>query len=58
MNLHSIKIIGHHLDRNMTTAIVEKALEDTVSNRNVENGLILNTVLGSQYARDEYEERL
>lgn len=42
----------------MTTVIVEKALEDAVSNRNVENGLILHTDLGSQYTSNEYEERL
>ncbi|MFC0277089.1 IS3 family transposase [Enterococcus devriesei] len=58
MDLHSRKIIGYHFDRNMTTVIVEKALEDAVSNRNVENGLILHTDLGSQYTSNEYEERL
>ncbi len=55
---HSRKIIGYHFDRNMTTVIVEKALEDAVSNRNVENGLILHTDLGSQYTSNQYEERL
>ncbi|HHX0197446.1 TPA: transposase [Enterococcus faecalis] len=54
----SRKIIGSDFDRNMTTDIVEKALEDAVSNRNVGNGLILHTDLGSQYTSNEYEEWL
>ncbi|OJG40579.1 IS3 family transposase [Enterococcus gilvus] len=58
MDLHSRKIIGYHFDCHMTTAIVEKALEDAVSNRNVVNGQILHTNLGSQYKSNEYEKRL
>ena len=42
----------------MTTAIVEKALENVVSNRNVGNRLILHTDLGSQYTSNEDEKRL
>ncbi|MBW9323970.1 DDE-type integrase/transposase/recombinase [Enterococcus casseliflavus] len=42
----------------MTIAIVEKALEDAVSNRNVVTGVILHTDLGSDYTSNEYEKRL
>ena len=58
MDLHSRKIIGYHFDSNLTTAIVETALDDAVSNRNFGNGLIFHTDLGSQYTSNEYGERL
>lgn len=58
MDLHSRKIIGYHFDRQMTTEIVEKALDDAVLNRNIAYGLILHTDLGSQYTSNEYEEKL
>lgn len=57
-DLHSKKIIAYHFDRNLTTAIVEKALDAAVSNRNFANGLIFHTDLGQQYTSNEYEERL
>lgn len=58
MDLHSRKIIGYHFDQQMTTEIVEKAFDDAILNRNIENGLILHTDLGSQYTSNEYEEKL
>ena len=58
MDLHSRKIIGYHFDRQMTTEIVEKALGEALLNRNIDNGLILHTDLGSQYTSNEYEEKL
>ncbi|WP_438734460.1 IS3 family transposase [Enterococcus sp. AZ128] len=58
MDLHSRKIIGYHFDQQMTTDIVEKALDEAVLNRNSDNGLILHTDLGSQYTSNEYEEKL
>lgn len=58
MDLHSRKIIGYHFDQQMTTEIVEKALDDAVLNRNIGNDLILHTDLGSQYTSNEYEEKL
>lgn len=58
MDLHSRKIIGYHFDRQMTTEIVEKALDDAILNRKIDNGLILYTDLGSQYTSNEYEEKL
>lgn len=58
MDLHSRKIIGYHFDQNMTTEIVEKALDDAILNRNIGNELILHTDLGSQYTSNEYETKL
>nr|WP_270659908.1 IS3 family transposase [Enterococcus thailandicus] len=57
-DLHSRKIIGYHFEQQMTTEIVEKALDDAVLNRNIGDGLILYTDLGSQYTSNEYEEKL
>lgn len=58
MDLHSRKIIGNHFEQQMTTEIVEKALDDAILNRTIEDGLILHTDLGSQYTSNEYEEKL
>lgn len=58
MDLHSRRIIGYHFDQNMTTEIVEKALNDALLNRTIGKGLILHTDLGSQYTSNEYEEKL
>jgi len=58
MDLHSRRIIGYHFDLNMTTTIVEKALEDAVSKRNIGNGPILHTDLGSQCTSNKNKERL
>lgn len=58
MDLHSRKIIGYHFDQQMTTEIVEKALDDAILNRNIGEGLVLHTDLGSQYTSNEYEEKL
>lgn len=58
LDLHSRKIIGYHFDQQMTTEIVEKALDDAVLNRKIGNDLILHTDLGSQYTSNEYEEKL
>lgn len=58
MDLHSRRISGYHFARNMTTEIVEKALDDAILNQNIRNGLILHTDLGSQYTSTEYEEKL
>lgn len=58
MDLHSRKIIGYHFDQQMTTEIVEKALDEAILNRAIEHGLILHTDLGSQYTSNDYEEKL
>lgn len=58
MDIHSRKIIGYHFNQQMTTEIVEKALDEVILNRNIENGLILHTDLGSQYTSNEYGEKL
>lgn len=58
MDLHSRKIIGYHFDQQMTTEIVEKALDEAILNRRIENELILHTDLGSQYTSNEYEKKL
>ncbi len=58
MDLHSRKIIGYQFDQQMTTEIVEKALDDAILNRTIGNSLILHTDLGSQYTSNEYEEKL
>ncbi|KAJ82174.1 hypothetical protein [Enterococcus faecalis] len=41
----------------MTAKIVEKALDEAVLNRKIDNGLILHTDLGLQYISNEYEEK-
>lgn len=56
MDLHSRKIIGHHFDQQMTTEIVEKALDEAVLSRSICSGLILHTDLGAQHTSNEYEE--
>lgn len=58
MDLHSRKIIGYHFDQQMTTEIVEKALDDAILNRTIGDSLIFHTDLGSQYTSNEYEEKL
>ncbi len=58
MDLHSRKIIGYPFDQQMTTKIVEKALDDALLNRTIGDRLIFHTDLGSQYTSNEYEEKL
>lgn len=54
MDLYSRKIVGWALDENMTEVLVKSALDDAISRRNVEPGLILHSDRGVQYRAQKY----
>ena len=58
MDLYDLKIIGWSYGLNMTTKIVIDAFEKAKTNRNIEEGLIFHSDLGSQYTSNEYETLL
>lgn len=58
MDLYSRKIIGYHFDQTMQASIVIKALNDALSKRKIEKGLVLHTDLGAQYTSIDYETKL
>ncbi len=49
MDLHSRKMIGWAMDKRMTTALVERAMQMTITLRNPGKGLIFHSDRGSQY---------
>lgn len=58
MDLHSRKIIGWAMDKRMTTALVERAMQMAITLRNPEKGLIFHSDRGSQYTSKRYGKLL
>ena len=58
LDLHSRRIVGWHLDRQMATALVTRALMMAVNLRNPPPGLLHHSDRGSQYASKAYRELL
>lgn len=58
MDLFDLKIIGWSYSINMTAKIVIDAFEKAKTNRNIEEGIIFHSDLGSQYTSNEYEKLL
>jgi len=58
MDLFSRRIVGWHLDNNMTEQLVLKALRSSIKERQPDVGLIHHTDRGGQYAGNEYRSIL
>ena len=58
MDLFSRRIVGWHLDYNMTEQLVLKALRSAINERQPGVGLIHHTDRGGQYAGNEYRSLL
>jgi putative transposase len=58
MDLFSRRIVGWHLDNNMTEQLVLKALRSAIKERRTDVGLIHHTDRGGQYAGNEYRSLL
>ncbi len=58
MDLYSRKIVGWSLERNMSVAMVKKALIMAIGRRKPEPGLIHHSDRGVQYACNEYRQLL
>ncbi len=58
MDLFSRRIVGWHLDDNMTEQLVLKALRSAIKERQPDVGLLHHTDRGGQYAGNEYRSLL
>lgn len=58
MDLHSRKIIGWAMDKRMTTALIERAMQMAITLRNSGKGLIFHSDRGSQYTSKRYGKLL
>ena len=58
MDLFSRRIVGWHLDDNMTEQLVLKALRSAIRDRQPDVGLIHHTDRGGQYAGNDYRSLL
>ncbi|OWZ82637.1 IS3 family transposase [Natranaerobius trueperi] len=56
MDLHTHKIIGYSISKNMTTDLVIKALKNAYETQKPGKGLILHSDLGTQYTSDEFKQ--
>src|SRR5699024_6132208 len=56
MDLHTKKIIGYSFDRNMTTVLITKALQNAHHTQRPAKGLIFHSDLGSQYTSESFQE--
>lgn len=59
LDLHTKKIIGYSFGKSMTTILVEKALDNAITNQKPSNeDLIIHTDRGSQYTSNAYREKI
>jgi putative transposase len=58
MDLHSRKIIGWHISKNMTTELVLKAMQMAINLRQPRSGLIFHSDRGAQYTSKRFRNLL
>lgn len=58
MDLYDLKIVGYAYGKHMTADLVIQALSNAVCNREIQEGMIFHSDLGSQYTSNDYEELL
>ena len=58
MDLHSRKIIGWHISKNMTTELVLKAIQMAINLRQPRSGLIFHSDRGAQYTSKRFRNLL
>lgn len=58
MDLHSRKIVGWSMDKNMPAELVCRALDMALQQRDVKPGLIFHSDRGSQYASELFQSQL
>lgn len=58
MDLYSRRIVGWHIDKRMTSALVEKALIKAYNLRQPKKGLVFHSDRGSQYTSRRYRNLL
>lgn len=56
MDLHSKKMIGYHLSKQMTTDFIIQALKNAYLSQRPKDELILHTDLGSQYTSKDFKD--
>lgn len=54
MDLHTKKIVGYAFDKNMTTDLIIRALDNAVIVQKPDEGLIFHSDLGSQYTSSDF----
>jgi len=58
MDLYSWRIVGWHVDKQMTTSLVCRALMKAYNLRNPAQGLVVHTDRGSQYTSNHFQSML
>ena len=58
MDLYSRKIVGWSVSRNIDSALVCKALNNTIKQRNQSDYLLFHSDRGSQYSSDDFQDLL
>ncbi len=58
MDLYSRKVVGWQLDKRMSSDLVEKALQNALMDRRVEQGIIFHSDQGIQYASESFRKIL
>ena len=58
MDLYSQRVVGCHIDRQMTTDLVSKALIKAYNLRQPGKGLVFHSDRGSQYTSRQYRKQL
>ncbi len=58
IDTYSRKVIGWQLDINLNSDLVERALENTPMDRQVESGIIFHSDQGVQYASESFRKLL
>ena len=58
MDLYSRKVIGWQLDKRMSSDLVEKALQNALMDRRIEQGIIFHSDQGIQYASESFRKIL
>ena len=58
LDIYSRKVIGWQLDKHMGSDLVEKALQNALMDRRVEQGIIFHSDQGIQYASESFRKIL
>ncbi len=58
LDIYSRKVIGWELDKRLNTELVEQALQNALTDRKVESGIIFHSDQGIQYASESFRKLL
>jgi putative transposase len=58
MDLYTKKIVGFHFSKNIKTDIIMRALNNAISSKTPNKGLIIHSDRGSQYTSNNYQDHV